>query len=434
MADVRDIRLMPLHAAQRQVYAGLANRTVLRIGRRWGKTALLEVIAEYAALQGKRVGFFFPDLTRAQPSFSNICATLKPAIRSKNKTDLMVELITGGCVECWTLADEHAGRSRGYDLVIIDEASLCENLESVYQLSIAPTLLVSGGPTILAGTPLGADEDSFFWKACSIKDASEQWPAPWKEFHMPTSTSPLQTADRLAQMEKENKPLVWLQEYKAEFVSWSGVSLVTLDELLVDGQGAPYPQNCEMVFATVDTAVKDGQENDGTAVVFWAVNKYGNGAPLTILDWQIEQIRADLQTAWMPSIFHRLEELAKQCKARFGSIGTFIEDRQSGQMLLQHGERVGWPTVGIPADLTQLGKSQRAMLASGPVSRQRVKLSKYAFDKVVDYKGITRNHLVTQTTSFSLGDKNAYKRADDLADCVFYGVLVALEGEQPLLV
>ncbi|MGF6905314.1 hypothetical protein P3T22_006607, partial [Paraburkholderia sp. GAS348] len=50
-----------------------------------------------------------------------------------------------------------------------------------------------------------------------------------------------------------------------------------------------------------------------------------------------------------------------------------------------------------------------------------------------DYKGITRNHLVSQVTGFSLGDKQAYKRADDLADCVFYGVLVALEGESPLL-
>src|SRR5476649_1140736 len=117
-----DIRLMPLHSSQRQVYAGLAHRTVLRIGRRWGKSALLEVIAEYAALRGKRVGFFFPDLTRAQPVFASICAALKPAIKSRNKTDLMIELITGGCVECWTLADEHAGRSRGYDLVLIDEA------------------------------------------------------------------------------------------------------------------------------------------------------------------------------------------------------------------------------------------------------------------------------------------------------------------------
>lgn len=433
MADVRDIRLMPLHASQREVYRGLANRTVLRIGRRYGKTALLEVIAENAALKGKRVGFFFPDLTRAQPTFSSICATLKPAIRSKNKTDLMVELITGGCVECWTLADEHAGRSRGYDLVLIDEASLCENLESIFQLSIAPTLLLSGGPTILAGTPLGADDSSFFYRACMIKQPSEQWPQIWKEYHLPTSANPLLDAQAVALLEKQYPRLVWLQEYRAEFVSWSGESLIKLDDLLVDGHGAPWPEHCEAVFCTIDSAVKDGEANDGTACVFWAINKYGQGAPLTVLDWQIEQIRSDLQVTWMPSIFNRLEALAKTCKARYGSIGAYIEDKQSGQMLLQHGERVGWPTVAIPSELTAIGKSGRASLASGPCFRQRVKLSQLAFDQVVDYKGITRNHLVSQVTGFTLGDKNAYKRADDLADAFFYGCLVALEGETPLL-
>ncbi|MFM0500352.1 hypothetical protein [Paraburkholderia caffeinilytica] len=393
----------------------------------------MEVIAETAALRGQKVGFFFPDLTRASPTFDSIVNTLKPAIKSSNKTDLMIKLITGGLIECWTLNDKHSGRSRGYDLVLIDEASLCENLEEVYQLSIAPTLLLSGGPTIMAGTPLGTDEDSFFYKCCTIKEPSEKWPLIWKEFHKPTSSSPLITPEAIALLKTQFPPLVYAQEYEAQFVSWAGESLFKLPSLLVDGHGAEYPQVCEMVFATVDTAVKDGAENDGTAVCYWAINKYGKGAPLTVLDWQIEQITADMQVNWMPSIFKRLEELAKACRARYGSIGVFIEDRQTGTMLLQHGEKVGWDTHGIPGELTQIGKSGRASLSSGPVFQGRVKLSQYAFDKVTEYKGITRNHLVTQVMSFSLGDKQAYKRADDLADCFFYGVLVALEGEAPLL-
>lgn len=424
---------MPLHAGQREVYAGLAKRTVLRIGRRFGKTALLEVIAEYAALRGERIGFFFPDLTRAQPVYQSIVNTLKPAIKSSNKTDMMIELVTGGQIEMWTLQDEHAGRSRWYHKALIDEASLCPDLESIFNLSIAPTLLDRNGDAIIAGTPLGMDDTAFFYKCCTIKEPNSKWPVLWKEFHKPTRSNPLLNAEAVALLKTQYPELVYRQEYEAEFVSWSGESLFKLPSLLVDGQGVQYPQHCETVFATVDTAVKDGAENDGTAVVFWAVNKYGAGAPLTVLDWQIEQITADMQVNWMPSIFMRCEQLANECKARYGSIGAFIEDKQTGTMLLQHGEKAGWPTAAIPGELTAIGKSGRASLSSGPVFQNRVKLSAYAFDKVTEYKAISRNHLVSQVTSFSLGDKQAYKRADDLADAFFYGVLVALEGESPIL-
>jgi len=395
-------------------------------------TALLEVIAEYAALRGERIGLFFPDLTRAQPVYQSICATLKPAIRSSNKTDLMIELITGGQIEMWSLQDEHAGRSRWYHKALIDEASLVPDLESIFNLSIAPTLLDRNGDAIIAGTPLGADEESFFYRCCMIKEPSSKWPTIWTEFHKPTSSNPLLNAEAVAALKTQYPPLVYQQEYEALFVSWSGASLIKLESLLVNGQGVPFPGICDAVFCTIDTAVKDGTENDGTAVCYWAISKFV-GHPLVLLDWSIEQVTADLQTKWLPSIFNRLEELSKQCRARYGSIGCYIEDKQSGQMLLQHGERVGWPTVAIPGDLTQIGKSGRASLASGPVFQGRVKLSQQAFDKTCEYKAISRNHLVSQITSFSLGDKLAYKRADDLADAAFYGILIALEGAQPLL-
>ncbi|WP_109481520.1 hypothetical protein [Paraburkholderia sp. C35] len=424
----RNVRLMPLHAGQREVYAGLGKRTVLRIGRRFGKTALLEVAAENWACQGQRIGFFFPDLTRALPVYQSIVSTLKPVIKSSNKTDLMIELVSGGQIEMWSLQDEHAGRSRWYHKALIDEASLVDDLENKFNLSIAPTLLDRNGDAILAGTPLGADDTAFFYKACTIKEPSGKWPVIWKEFHKRTADNPILDPQAVVLLKTQYAPLVYLQEYEAEFVNWAGESLFKTPDLLVDGHGAQVPQNVEYVFATVDTAVKDGAENDGTGVVFWAKNVYGAGAPLTVLDWDIRQITSDLQVAWMPSIFIRLEELARATKARYGSGGVYIEDKASGSMLLQHGEKAGWDVIAIDANLTQMGKSGRASLASGPVFQQRVKLSQYAFDKTTEYKGIVRNHLLSQVTSFSLGDKKAYKRADDLSDCFSYGVLVAMEG------
>jgi hypothetical protein len=427
-----EIVLSPLHASQRAVVAGLAPRTVLRCGRRWGKSMALEIIAEICALKGERVGVFAPDYTRLLPMFQSIASTLKPAIISASKTEMVITLRGGGLIEFWTLVDPNAGRSRWYHRVLIDEASLVPDLESIFNLSIAPTLLDRNGHAYIAGTPLGADDTSFFYKACLIKEPSSKWPVPWKEFHLPTSANPLLNEQAVAALKSQYPPLVYAQEYEAQFVSWSGESLFKLPSLLVGGHGVAYPDICDGVFAVIDTAVKDGQENDGTGVIFVAVSKHF-GAPCVILDWDIQQITSDLQIGWLPSIFQRLEVLAKRCRARYGVLGTFIEDKMSGSMLLQHGERSDWPTCAIDGALTAAGKSGRASMASGPVHQGRVKLSAFAYDKVSDYKGITRNHLVSQVTSFAIGDKLAYKRADDLADCFTYSVLICFEGESPLL-
>lgn len=427
-----NIALPVLHASQAQVVAGLAPRSVLRCGRRWGKSKLLEHIAELGAINGERIAIFSPDYTRVLPMYQNIVSVLKPAIISSSKTEMAIRLRGGGEIELWTLQDENAGRSRWYHRALIDEASLVDDLESIFNLSIAPTLLDKNGHVYACGTPLGADDSGFFWKACNIKDPSEKWPVCWKEFHLPTSANPLLNAQAVAALRKQYPPLVYEQEYMANFVSWAGESLFKLPDLLVNGAGVAYPEISDGVYATIDTAVKDGVEHDGTGVTYFSVSKY-HGVPCVVLDWELRQITADMQISWMPSIFERLEQLSRECRARYGSLGVFIEDKQTGSMLLQHGEKCGWPTAAIPGDLTQAGKSGRASMASGPVHQGRVKLSAYAYDKTSEFKSIVRNHLVSQVTSFSIGDKNAAKRADDLSDTFSYGILIAFEGEQPLL-
>jgi len=41
-------------------------------------------------------------------------------------------------------------------------------------------------------------------------------------------------------------------------------------------------------------------------------------------------------------------------------------------------------------------------------------------------KGTTRKHYLTQLANFRIGDKEAFKRADDLLDCAVYGLAIAL--------
>ena len=194
---------------------------------------------------------------------------------------------------------------------------------------------------------------------------------------------------------------------------------------MVDGLPVPYPDKCDGVYAVIDTAVKGGKENDGTAVIYFAINNY-IGHPLIILDWDIIQVDGALLESWMPVVLQHCEHLAGITKSRNGSLGAWIEDAAAGSILLQQGKNRDWDTKKIESDLTMMGKDERAISVSGYFHQEKVKLSQYAFDKVVNFKGATRNHLLTQVTSFRIGDKDAHKRADDLLDCFTYGIAIGL--------
>ncbi|KIG09819.1 hypothetical protein BurMR1_3056 [Burkholderia sp. MR1] len=421
-----EIHLTPLHAGQLNILAKRSKRTVVRCGRRYGKTTMFEQLAATWALRGKRVGFFAPSYKLWLPTYQRILKSLRPAITSASKVDAVLELCTEGTIEFWTLSDEHAGRSRKYHEVIIDEASLVPGLKDIFDQAIAPTLLDYGGNALMGGTPQGRDDENYFYRACEDKHV----PGAWREFHAPTHANPSIRPEELLAEEARQLPLVWRQEYLAEFVDWSGTAFFALDKLTTDGKGVDVVRP-DYVFAVIDSAMKDGSGNDGTAVVWCAVNTYNPAYPrLTVLDWDIVQIASDLLTTWLPGVLEHGQRLAIDCNALKGSAGAFIEDKASGITLLQHGQRKGWPVHDIDGKITGVGKDGRAVLAAGPVHRGEVKLSQHALAKEVEFKKLTRNHLVTQVCSYVMGDKNAYKRSDDLYDAFAYSIIVALGGPE----
>jgi len=110
------------------------------------------------------------------------------------------------------------------------------------------------------------------------------------------------------------------------------------------------------------------RENDGTGVVYFAVNQHGYGVPLTVLDWDVTQIEGALLETWLPSVFQNLEAMARQYKARHGNLGVWIEDKSSGMVLIQQALRRNWPARGIDSKLTSVGKDDKR---GDPDSRHR---------------------------------------------------------------
>lgn len=400
-------------------------RHVVRCGRRFGKTTFFEEASGNWGVNKLPVGWFSPNYKLLAPSYKRILNRVRPLVKSASKIDGLIELITGGSIEFWTLNDEDAGRSRKYAKVVIDEAGLVQTgLRDIWEQAIAPTLLDMNGDAYMTGTPKGEDPEAYFYEACTNKALG------WNEHHAPTQANPTLSPEALAKIKDATPPLVYRQEYLAEFVNWNGVQFFELAKLLgEDGYPVPIPERCDAVFAVIDTALKTGTDNDGTAVKFFALNRT-YGIPLLILDWDIVQIEGAALETWLPSVYSRLEELAALCGARRGSIGVFIEDKGSGTVLLQQAARRGWDAYPIDSKLTSMGKDERALSVSGYVYRGMVKYTVYAYEKVKEYKQRTANHSLKQVLGFVLADKEAAKRADDLFDVFCYGIAISLGNNE----
>lgn len=430
-----EITLPTLHPGQVAAFKMKGRFKAVRAGRRWGKSEFGETIACDGAIKRQSIGWFAPGYKFIAEVYNDVSNILAPVTRASSKVEGVIRTITGGRIDFWSLENDRAGRSRKYHKVIIDEGAFTkENMLDIWERSIEPTLLDYGGSALVLSNTNGNDPANFLWQICNEeRHGFVQYHAPsWQNPHVPQrrpGESLIEYEARRAEeydaLREKTHPLVFKQEYEAEFVDWSGAEFFAPAKLLVDRQGVEYPNICDSVFAVIDTAVKSGKEHDGTAVSYWAKSSHV-GYPLICLDWDLVAIDGALLENWIPDVFRRLESLAKDCRARRGSAGAWIEDAQTGSVLLQQCALRGLPARALPATLTSAGKDGRAINASQPVYQGRVKFSRFAYDKVTTFKGTTRNHMFSQVIGFRPGDKAAATRSDDLLDTFTYSVSIAL--------
>lgn len=422
----KTIVLPTLHTGQVAAFQARSRFFAVRCGRRWGKTVFGRTIADDIAIKGYPVGVFAPDYKILSETYQEIYEDLEPIIKRASQQKGVIRLKTGGRIDFWSLENERAGRSRKYKLAWIDEGAYTKpNVQGIWEKSIKPTLLDLAGSALVTSNTNGVNPDNFFWAICNDPKLG------FTEYHAPTHTNPHLPASELAKLQAENHPLVYAQEYLAEFVDWSGVQFFSLEKLMGEGgRPVPMPVRCDGVFAVLDTAVKEGREHDATAVSYWAKINYGFDYKLVCLDWDLVQIEGSLLETWLPTVYQRLEELASLCQARFGSLGVWIEDKVSGSILLQQAARRGWRAEAIESKLTAVGKDERAISVSGYVHQGLVKISAPAFDKTTMYKAQTRNHFMSQVLGFRIGDKAAKTRADDLLDTFTYAIAIGLGNSE----
>jgi hypothetical protein len=439
----KTLSLGTFHAGQVKAFLALRGHRfkALRCGRRFGKTDLAKTWIKEGLVQGYECAWFAPQHKTWSEVYSETASALTGLVEHTSKTAGVMKFKTGGRLDFWSLENSIAGRGRRYHRIVIDEAAFGKDGDNktdgstmeIWEKSIKPTLYDFSGEALVCSNSAGKNPDNFFYNICTDAQYS------FKEHHAPTMGNPLlpkrlqseivedwiARRDRFqADLIKENDPLVYAQEYLAEFVDWSGVAFFSREKLLDQGQPVPYPTHCDGVFAVIDTASKTGTDHDATAVTYFAINRY-SGFPVIILDWDIAQIEGAILETWLPSVFQRLEDLARLCGARSGALGAWIEDKNSGTILLQQAHRRRMGAHAIDTKLTAMGKDERAISVSGYVHQGQVKYSDHAFNKIAIYKRKSRNHLLDQIESFRIGDKDS-DWEDDLLDTFCYGISISL--------
>jgi len=421
------------HALQSAFFRSKHRFNVNPSGRRSGKTELEKRKLVKCALRGTKFprpqfGAGAPTRDQAREIYWQDLKDLSPPslVAEISESHLVIRYKIGSELHVVGMDKPERVEGKPWDGFVLDEYG---NMKpDVWDAHLRPALSDRKGWADFIGVPEGKQNHYYGLAEDARKeflllgDASE-----WGYYHWPSSE--ILDAAEVEAARKRMHPLVFEQEYGGAFVSFSGVELFEEEKLLVNGKPVAMPTRCDAVYAIVDSATKTGPKNDGTGVGYFAKTKAG-GYPLTILDWDIRQTEGALLEVWLPTVFQTLAELSKRCGARHGSLGAFIEDKDSGQILLQQAKNKGLPAAPIESGLTALGKDARALSSSGHHYNGHVKITKEAYEKLVMYKGEAANHYIKQVTSFRAGDPESGKRADDLLDVHAYGIALGLGNQE----
>jgi hypothetical protein len=200
--------------------------------------------------------------------------------------------------------------------------------------------------------------------------------------------------------------------------------------LLVNGAPVEFPTFIDWVYAV---AVAATDEHPRVGVLFIASSSVRDVVyPVTVLDWDLQPVDGTLFDTWLPTVFERLETLARECNPRDAAAknaGLMIESAGVGGAILQDCVSQGRlahdldTRLMLPADILE-----RVNLIESRVHGGRdIKMARPAHERLSIHQGITRNHFLHQILSFRPGAEDL---ETELLNALCLGILVSGSAER----
>lgn len=173
------------HEGQQQVLNSAARWVVLLCGRRWEKSLIAKVSVIQELLKGHAVAYINPTYSLGKLVYAEVLKMLpKVLVKSENKTDLEIHLITGGSLKFFTGENLDALRGRKFHYIVIDEAAFIPDLETAWTHSIRATLTDYKGRYLFISTPRGKN---YFYSLYLKGKNSEK---DFESFHFTSYSNP----------------------------------------------------------------------------------------------------------------------------------------------------------------------------------------------------------------------------------------------------
>jgi phage FluMu gp28-like protein len=196
------------HQSQWTVLNSHARFKVLKCGRRFGKSLIAQALSvKEAAETCSNVAYITPTYQLAKIFFDDITKNLPKDIYDCNRSDLVINFITGGSIRFFT--GERLDNMRGlkFHLAIVDEASYIANLEDGWNNAIRPTLTDYKGKAIFLSTPKGRN----FFYSLFMRHGEPDWEA----FSFSTYDNPYIDPKEIDDAKRQLPRAVFEQEYMA---------------------------------------------------------------------------------------------------------------------------------------------------------------------------------------------------------------------------
>lgn len=287
-----------------------------------------------------------------------------------------------GHIEGWSLDNDDPGRSRSFDLVIIDEAGLVPGLLRIWREAIRPTLVDRSGHAWFLGTPKVVCPDFV-----TLYDQAASGRKGWAAFRAPTTDNPFMDPREVEDARQDMPDWQYKQEYEgipaAARLGFFAATLIdqhrrhTIDPYHTGTIRVPDASQAELSLMLGNKSDKIARWVAGTAAPEWRIwmelvggrppegGRYGIGVDLSagvgasntvfsVVDLDKARKVAEFASPTTPP-----ETAARLCAAagcffrgRGGPAVVNFEINGPGELFMRTMTRLGYPALFSPSQST----------------------------------------------------------------------------------